>query len=68
MGALIDIIVSLAQLIFDILEDLFYAIGLAVKVVASIPQYIGWLPSTAITLVVVAVGIALVFKVIGREG
>lgn len=68
MGALIDIISSLGQLVVDWYHDLFYAYSLAIKVAMSIPQYLSWLPPSAVALVVVAVGVALVFKVLGREG
>lgn len=66
MGALIDMIGSLFDLIWGFILDLIYAVSLAGKVIISIPQYIGWIPS--VSIITIVLGLVIVYKVLGREG
>lgn len=63
-----DIIGSLVDFVFGVIEDLLYVIGLLGSLILKIPELIGWLPSACISLVITTFGIVLIYKILGREG
>lgn len=62
------IISSVIEFVFDMVEDLLYMIKLLGEVVLDIPDYLGFFPSIIITTVTTLIGVAVIFKVLGREG
>lgn len=62
------IISSVIEFVFDMVEDLLYMIKLLREVVLDIPDYLGFFPSIIITTVTTLIGVAVIFKVLGREG
>lgn len=62
------VISALTEFIFDMVEDLIYMIRLLGDVVDDIPQYLGFFPSVIVTVVTTCIGLAVIFKVLGREG
>lgn len=75
MGALIDFIGSIAELIIgafqflvDTVKGLAYCVKMLTFFTASIPDYFSWIPEPCITLIVLIFGIAVTYKILGREG
>ena len=63
-----EIVSSLVDFVFGIIQDLLYVIQLLGSLIVKIPQMIGWLPSACISLVVTMFGVVLIYKILGREG
>lgn len=63
-----EIITSLANFVFGLIEDLLYVVRLLGSLVVKIPDMIGFLPSAAVALVVTTFTIVLIYKILGREG
>lgn len=59
--AVIDFLISMVQ-------DLVYMVQLLVKVVAKIPVYFSWIPGEVLAIIVVIIGVAVTYKILGREG
>lgn len=63
-----DVIVSVFQFWIKYLKDLFYVVRLLANLATSLPAMIGWLPSACISVTVLAFAIAVIYKIMGREG
>lgn len=63
-----DAIVSAFDFVISFFSDLIYTIQLLGKVVLSIPNYISWLPSPVVTLLLTLFSIVVIYKILGREG
>lgn len=63
-----DAIVSIVDFVIGLFQDLIYMIQLLGQVVLNIPAYFSWLPGEVIALVVLAIGVVVVYKILGREG
>lgn len=63
-----EVISALTEFIFDMVGDLLYMIKLLAEVVVDIPEYLGFFPTIIITTVTTLIGVAVIFKVLGREG
>lgn len=50
------------------IEDIFSVVEMCGKAVASIPDMIGWMPTTVIGLLIGAFSIVVIYKILGREG
>lgn len=68
LSGLGDLIGSLVDFVFGMIQDLLYVIGLLGTMILKIPQMVGWLPSACITLVVTTFTIVVIYKILGREG
>lgn len=62
-----NLVGSLIDFVIGIVKDLIYVIGLMGKMISRIPNYIGWLPSSAIALVTLTFTIVVIYKILGRE-
>ena len=63
-----DAIVSAFDFVISFFSDLIYTIQLLGKVILSIPNYISWLPSPVVTLLLTLFSIVVIYKILGREG
>lgn len=54
IGSLVDGLINLATQVY--------------KAIAVIPDFICWLPSTVVSILVVGFGVVAVYKILGREG
>ena len=61
-------IIMLVDFVISFVQDIVYLIGLTADFVAKIPSLFSWLPSEALSLIIIAFGIVVVYKVLGREG
>lgn len=55
------------EFILDLFEDLVYIVELLGEVVLDIPEYLGVFPTIIVSSVISLVGIAVIFRVLGRE-
>lgn len=55
------------EFILDLFEDLVYIVKLLGEVVLDIPEYLGVFPTVIVSAVISLVGIAVIFRVLGRE-
>lgn len=55
------------EFILDLFEDLVYIVELLGEVVLDIPEYLGVFPTVIVSAVISLVGIAVIFRVLGRE-
>lgn len=75
MGAIIDFFEGIAKAIstaidflVSTLRDLVYVIQLLGKFLLSIPSYLGWLPTSIVSIIVLIFTIAVLYKILGRDG
>lgn len=61
-------ITSIFDFIISFFQDLVYAIQLCGKVLLNLPSYLGWIPSSFLSIIMVLFGIVVVYKILGREG
>lgn len=64
----IDIVVSIVDFVIQLFSDLIYVVGLLGEFVLRLPDFFGWLPSVAVTLLISTFTIVVIYKVLGREG
>lgn len=63
-----DTIVSIVEFVIDFIKDLIYVIQLVGESVLKIPEYIGWLPTSLVTIIILIFSIVVIYKILGREG
>lgn len=63
-----DVITSVFDFFVDTVEGLAYCVELLAYFTAQIPLYFSWLPSEFVASVVMIFGIAVTYKILGREG
>lgn len=64
----IKTITMLVDFLIQMIKDILYVIQITAEALGQIPEYIGWLPTVAISALVTLFGIVIVYKVLGREG
>lgn len=71
ISSAIDSIVSFFTFIWDLIvkfvEDIIYVVQSLASLVTRIPNYLSFLPSAFISVIMVGIGVAVVYKVIGRD-
>lgn len=63
-----DAITGAIDFLIGFIEDIIYIVKITGEFVLQIPNYLGWLPSAVLTIIVVVFGIVVIYKVMGREG
>lgn len=63
-----DLISGAFEFLIDTVSGIAYCVKLLIYFTANIPDYFDWIPSSCKTLVVLAFGIAVTYKILGREG
>lgn len=58
---------AIVDFVIDFFEDLVYVIELVGETVKDIPSYLDFFPPVIVTGVLALVGVAVVFKILGRE-
>ena len=58
---------KIIEIVFDFVEDLLWLVDQLAEITLGLPQYIGWLPSLAITTITSIIGIVVIFRVLGRD-
>lgn len=67
INSIIDILLAFWDFVIDFFEDIAYVVQLVTSFVAGIPQYFSWLPAPILALIVAIFGVAIIYKVLGRE-
>lgn len=75
MEQIVEFLISIGKAIgsaFDFLIDIVDGIAFCVKLLAyftlNIPDYFSWIPDGAIVAVTLIFGVAVTYKILGREG
>lgn len=63
-----NFVTSIFQFVIDAVENVAYCIKLLAHFTLYIPQYFEWLPTEFVTIIVMVFGVAVTYKIIGREG
>lgn len=62
-----DFFVQIGQIIFELFADIGWLTELVGNLFANPSDYIGWLPSTFVSILVLVFVLAVAFRVMGRE-
>lgn len=62
-----DAIVSIVDIVITLLEDIVYVVQICGQMLANLPSYFSWLPAEAVSLIVLAITIIVIYKFAGRE-
>ena len=54
--------------LIDIVEDIVYVTKLAYSYLSSLPRLFGFLPTSVVSILVIAFGVVVIYKILGREG
>lgn len=65
---IVDFFQTIIDFIVNLVQDLIFVVQLLADVVLNIPNYIGWLPTTCISMLVVGFSVVVIYKILGREG
>lgn len=63
-----EMLMSVVDFVVSFFADIVYIVKLTGEFVLQIPVYLGWLPGPVLTIIVVAFGVVVIYKVMGREG
>lgn len=75
MQAIIDFFNTIGNVISTVIDfvvkmfsDLVFMLKLLANFFASLPSYLSWLPSAAVSSIVLIFTIVMIYKILGREG
>lgn len=63
-----NVIVTAYEFLVDTINGVVYVVRILAYFVGNIPYYFEWLPSEFVTIVVMIFSVAVVYKILGREG
>lgn len=63
-----NVIVTAFEFLVDTINGIVYIVKILGYFVANIPNYFDWLPGEFVTIVVMIFSVAVVYKILGREG
>lgn len=67
INSIADMLLSLWDFVISFFEDVAYVVKLVTSFVVGIPDYFSWLPPEILALIVAIFGVAIIYKVLGRE-
>lgn len=67
LNSIANMFLSLWDFVIDFFEDIAYVVKLVTSFVVGIPDYFSWLPVEILSLIVAIFGVAIIYKVLGRE-
>lgn len=67
-GTVGSIISTVIDFVIGLFQDLILMLTLLTKFFAQLPSYLGWLPSTVVSSIVLIFSIVIIYKILGREG
>lgn len=65
---IVSFFTSVFSFITSLFKDLATMAGLLAKSVASVPQYLTFFPAAFTAIVIALISIAVIYKILGREG
>lgn len=60
-------IVSLIDFVMSMISDLLYLVEMLVELLPALPAFFTWLPSAAVTTVILAFSILVTLRILGRS-
>lgn len=54
--------------LFSMIADISYVVQLTAKFVAEVPQYLSFIPSPIVAMIVSMFAVVVIYKILGREG
>lgn len=63
-----DAILTVIEFVIDFIKDIIYVVQLVGETVLKIPDYIGWLPTGFVSIILVIFSVVVIYKILGREG
>lgn len=66
LGGLGSAVSGVIDFFLDLVLDLVYVVQLIGRFIRLIPVYFSWLPPQLLAIIVVAISVAVIFKIIGR--
>lgn len=64
----IDMIMSLVDWVWFLINEVVYLVELLNSILANIGTYLGWMPLTMSSVIVLILGVVVIYKIMGREG
>lgn len=68
ISTIVEIIVFAFDFFVDTVEGLAYCVELLAYFTLNIPDYFSWFPTECLAPLVLVFGIAVTYKILGREG
>lgn len=63
-----DGLISVVNFVIDFFKDIAYLVKLTGEFVLKVPDYLSWLPTEVLALLISTFTIVVLYKVLGREG
>lgn len=63
-----DFFKTVIDFVIAFFEDLVYMVKLVGKTVEQLPDYLDWLPSSLVGLILAIFTVVVIYKILGREG
>lgn len=67
ISKIIEFLNTIWEFITDFLKDTFSMINLVGETVASVPDYLAFLPPEILTAVIGILGVVVIYKILGRD-
>ena len=68
ISSIADLIIGAFQFLVDTVQGLAYCVEMLIFFTANIPDYFAWIPDSCKALIVLIFGVAVTYKILGREG
>lgn len=68
LNAISTILDGIGNFLTNLITEIVYVVRITSSVLDQIPSIFNWLPSTIASMILLILGVAVVYKVIGREG
>ena len=68
LKGIVDFFVGVIQFVIKLVGDLVYVVKLLGETVAHLPDYLQFLPSAVVAILVTTLAVVVIYKVLGREG
>lgn len=68
LSNILDMLKTFFSWVGSLVEGLINLATQVYKAIAVIPDFIGWLPTSVISVLVVGFGVVAAYKILGREG
>lgn len=66
ISAISSFFTTVWNIITGLIDDIIYIVKLLGNLVTQIPSLFSWLPAPVLALVILAIGLVVVYKVLGR--
>lgn len=67
LGTIGEVIVGIIDFVVSFFTDLVYIVQLIGAILSQIPSFFSWLPSELMTIMILAITVAAIYKIAGRD-